>query len=103
MGWLAIVTLIFTYGPQLIEAVRSLIAAIKVKNADQGATAVKKAAELAKQIVESLQARSDLTNAQKREQAWSDLVMAMKLQGIVLSETNARTLTQLSYQDVSGK
>lgn len=103
MGWWAVLNLVLTYGPSLFEAIRNLIVAIRSKNPEQGAAAVKKATVMARNIVLSLQSRSDLKNPQKREQAWKDLVMGMKLQGVVLSETNARTLTQTLYQDVSGK
>jgi len=103
MNWLAIVALVFQYGPQLIVGIKALVDAIREKNPTKGADAVSGAADLAKQIVVSLQGRSDLSNDQKREQAWEDLIAAMASQGTTLSETNARTLTQVQYQGVSGK
>ncbi len=103
VNWLTIISMIFTYGPQIIAAVKSLIDAILKKNVNQGKTAIGTVTDLAGQIVRSLQARNDMTNDQKREAAWIDLVMAAKLNGIVLSETNARTLVQMAYQDASGK
>lgn len=103
MAWWTIVSLIFTYGPKLIVALVSLIESIKKKNPDQGHEAVTATATLAAEIVTALMTRSDLTNAQKREQAWLDLVYGAKLKGYVISESNARTAAELAYQGVSGK
>jgi hypothetical protein len=103
MNWFTIIAIIFQYGPELINALKSLIDAILKHNTVQGQDAIGTVADLAGQIVRSLQARSDLNNEQKREQAWQDLIVAADNFGIKLSETNARTLAQLAYQDASGK
>lgn len=103
MGWFAIIAAIIQYGPEIIAMVKTLIDAIRSKNAAKGASAVSEAGNLATQIVASLNARNDMTNDQKREQAFKDLITGMQGFGVTLSETNARTLTQLAYQHLSGK
>lgn len=100
MGWLAVVTLIFQYGPSLFEAIKSLIDAIRSKNTDSGTAAVSRAAGVAMDVVVSLKTRSDLTDAQKREQAWKDVQMGAKLMGVTLSESESRTLAELTLQKV---
>ncbi len=103
MNWLALVALILEYGPAVIRVIVSLFDAIKQKNPEKGSAAGTQGMELAAQIVRSYQTRNDLKNEDKREMAWQDLIVAANSCGINLSETNARTLTQNAYQDVSGK
>lgn len=103
MGWLAIIGLVFQYGPQLIEAIGALITAIRSKNLTAGKAAITQASDLASKIVISLQSRSNMTNEAKREQAVSDLLMGAKMTGITLSESEARTLVELALQQAKAK
>lgn len=98
MNWLAIVALIFQYGPELFRALAALFTAIKARNATQGADAVSKGAEIAKQVIVSLDSRTGMTNDQKREQAWRDVVAGGKAIGVTISESEARTLAELALQ-----
>lgn len=74
--------------------------AIKSKNTSQGATAVSQTAQIAEQVIASLAARNDMTTDQKREQAWKDIVAGGSALGISIGESEARTLSELSYQKV---
>jgi len=98
MNWLAIVAMVFQYGPSLFQALAALFAAIKAKNVTQGADAVSKGAQIAKQVVVSLDSRTGMTNEQKRDQAWRDVVAGGKAVGITISESEARTLAELALQ-----
>lgn len=98
MGWLSWLSLVVRYGPALFEALLALIEAIRAKNATEGKAAVSKAANIALDIVRSLKSRSDLTDEQKREQAWHDIQMGAKMINVELSESESRALAELSYQ-----
>lgn len=98
MNWLAIVALVFQYGPSLFQALAALFTAIKTRNAAHGADAVSKGAEIAKRVVASLDARTGMTNDQKREQAWRDVMEATRSIGITLSESESRALAELALQ-----
>ena len=100
MNWLGIIALIFQYGPELFRALAALFTAIKTKNASQGATAVSQTAKIAEQVVLSLASRNDMTNDQKREQAWKDVQAAGASFGITISESEARTVAELALQKV---
>lgn len=102
MGWVSAFLALLQFVPQIIAAVKALIDAIKAKNAEKGSSAVSEAATLAAQIVTSLAARHDLSNEAKRELAVSDLLVGAKMVGVILSESQARTLVELSYQQVKG-
>lgn len=98
MAWLRIVALILQYGPALFEALAAMLAAIRAKNVEAGKAAVSRASQIALDIVASLKARSDLTDAQKRERAWHDIQIGSKMIGVELSESESRSLAELSYQ-----
>jgi adenine/guanine phosphoribosyltransferase-like PRPP-binding protein len=95
--WITIALMLIQYGPQIIEAVKALADSIRNRNIEQGKAAVSKSMQLALEITEAFKTRSDLTNEQKREQAWRDLIAGMASQGVTLSESQARRLSELAY------
>ncbi len=103
MNWLAVVTLIFRYGPSLLQALLALLSAIKARNTELGASAATQGAEIAKQVVLSLSMRNDLTNEQKREQAVADIMYMGSAARIAISESEARTLSELALQGLKAE
>jgi hypothetical protein len=98
VNWLSIIALILQYGPGLFQALAALFTAIKEKNASHGADAVSKGADIARDVIASLDARSDMTNDQKRETAWQDIIILGRNIGLKLTESQARTLAELALQ-----
>jgi hypothetical protein len=103
MNWLSIVALVLQYGPGLFQALAALIGAIRSKNVGAGSDAVTQANAIALRVVLSLKARNDMTDAEKREQAWKDVQFGARSIGVTLSESESRTLAELAYQDAKPK
>ena len=101
-NWFQIVMLVIQYAPQVIQWVATLVTAIRTKNPQAGKDVIQQSMDIAAKIVEQMNSRPDMTNEDKRERAWRQLVAAMAAVGVTLSETNARTLVQAAYQGFSG-
>lgn len=99
-AWWSLVLLLIQYAPRIIEAVKALVDAIRSRNVSEGRDAVDRSFVIAQDMVRSLRSRGDLTDAQKREQAWKDIQMGAKIVGIDLTESDSRTLAELAYKQI---